>query len=100
MPQFHRVLVCLALLASLGLAASTDAKLEKDIQARFARSKIAVNHFQVRVRDSVATIDGRTSVPQHKGTATRLARHAGALKVVNRVQIVSTQPRPRAHVKR
>ena len=65
----------------------SDASLESAIRARFAKSKISVNRFEVRVQGGVATIDGRTDVIQHKGTATRLAKTAGAVAVVNRVQI-------------
>jgi len=73
----------------------TDAQLEKAIQERFAKSKIAVNKFQVRVQGGTATIEGRTDVIQHKGTATRLARITGATAVVNKVQ-VSDQARQKA----
>jgi hypothetical protein len=83
--------------ARKGGPASTvpDAQLEKAIQERFAKSKIAVNKFQVRVQGGTATIEGRTDVVQHKGTATRLARIAGATAVVNKVQ-VSDQARQKA----
>ena len=104
----HRLLCCLALLAVAGLgqtppaarpvspavkknspghSASSDVELEKNIRARFARSKISTNNFQVRVQGGVATITGRTGVLQHKGTATRLARNAGAVKVINQVEV-------------
>ncbi|HUO31862.1 MAG TPA: BON domain-containing protein [Bryobacteraceae bacterium] len=65
----------------------SDAQLEKAIRARFAASKISTHHFQVHVQGGVATIDGQTDVLQHKGTATRLAKNAGAVKVVNRVAV-------------
>lgn len=65
----------------------TDAELERAIRARFAKSKIAVNNFQVRVQGGIATIEGTTSVVQHKGAATRMARGAGAKEVVNKVKI-------------
>ena len=102
------MLFCLALLAIAGLgqtppaskpispavkksapghSASSDAEMEKKIRARFARSKISINNFQVRVQGGVATISGRTEVLQHKGTATRLARTAGATQVVNQVEV-------------
>ncbi len=68
-------------------AARSDAQIEADIRARFARSKINEDKFQVRVQGGVATIEGRTDVIQHKGTATRLAKTAGAAAVNNRVQI-------------
>lgn len=65
----------------------SDRELEAAIRARFARSKIAANGFQVRVQGGVATLEGRTNVIQHKGTATRLARAAGARQVVNRIEL-------------
>ena len=68
-------------------AAVPDAQLEKDIRARFAKSKISTHKFQVHVQGGVATIEGQTDVLQHKGTATRLAKSAGAIKVVNRIGV-------------
>ena len=68
-------------------ATPSDAALERSIRERFARSKIARNHFTVRVKDGVATLEGQTDVIQHKGTATRLAKSMGARQVVNRIQI-------------
>jgi hypothetical protein len=67
--------------------ALSDTQIEAAIRARFAKSKISVNNFQVRVQGGVATIEGRTEVMQHKGTATRLAKGAGASAVNNKVQI-------------
>jgi len=64
-----------------------DAEIEKAIRARFAASKISTHHFQVHVQGGVATIEGQTDVLQHKGTATRLAKSAGAIRVVNRVAV-------------
>jgi osmotically-inducible protein OsmY len=65
----------------------SDAQLETAIRARFARSKINADKFQVRVQGGVATIEGKTDVIQHKGVATRMSRNAGAIAVNNRVQI-------------
>jgi hypothetical protein len=65
----------------------SDAEIEKAIRARFATSKISTHHFQVHVQGGVATIEGQTDVLQHKGVATRLAKTAGAIKVVNRVAV-------------
>jgi len=64
-----------------------DAQMEAAIRAKFARSKISADKFQVRVQGGVATIEGKTDVVQHKGTATRMAKTAGALAVNNHVQI-------------
>jgi hypothetical protein len=65
----------------------TDAQTEAAIRAKFAKSKISTDKFQVHVQGGVATIEGRTDVVQHKGTATRMAKTAGALAVNNHVQI-------------
>ena len=65
----------------------SDPQLESAIRAKFAKSKINANKFTVHVQGGVATLEGRTDVIQHKGTATRLARTSGALAVNNRIQI-------------
>jgi osmotically-inducible protein OsmY len=72
---------------SAAAPARSDAQIEADIRARFAKSKINADKFQVRVQGGVATLEGRTDVIQHKGTATRLAKNAGAAAVNNRIQI-------------
>ncbi len=64
-----------------------DAQLEKDIRARFAASKISTHHFDVHVQGGVATLEGKTDVLQHKGTATRLAKTCGAIAVVNKIVV-------------
>jgi osmotically-inducible protein OsmY len=72
---------------SSATAQVSDADIERDIKARFARSKIASNNFQVKVQSGVATLDGTANVVQHKGIATRMARNAGARQVVNRIKV-------------
>ena len=74
----------------------SDAQIEKDLRARLAASaKISADHFTVHVQGGVATLEGQTSVVQHKGTATRMAKSAGAVRVVNRIQ-VSQEAREKA----
>lgn len=68
-------------------AMKPDAEIEATIRAKFARSKINVEKFQVHVQGGVATIEGQTEVLQHKGTATRLAKNSGAIKVVNHIAV-------------
>lgn len=68
-------------------AAASDADIERDIRARFSKSKISANGFEVHVRNGTAVITGRTEVIQHKGVATRLAKSGGATKVENRIEI-------------
>jgi len=65
----------------------SDVRLEAAIRAKFARSKIDADKFQVHVQGGVATIEGRTDITQHKGVATRLAKTGGALAVNNHIQV-------------
>jgi hypothetical protein len=65
----------------------SDVQLEAVIRAKFAKSKIGADKFTVRVQGGVATIDGNTDVVQHKGTATRMCKTAGAVAVNNRVKV-------------
>jgi hypothetical protein len=73
--------------AAAGPARKPDAVIEAVIRAKFAKSKINVEKFQVHVQGGVATIEGHTGVVQHKGVATRMARTAGAIAVNNHIQI-------------
>src|SRR5260370_40159980 len=104
----HRLLSCLVLLGVAGLGqtrpsaqpasttakksapsghtASNDAEMEKAIRVKLAASKISVDTFEVHVQGGVATLTGKTDVLQHTGTPTRLARNAGAAKVVTKIQ--------------
>jgi hypothetical protein len=65
----------------------TDAQIEAAIRIKLTKSKIGADKFQFHVQGGVATIEGRTDVIQHKGAATRMAKTAGALAVVNHIQI-------------
>ena len=65
----------------------TDAQIEAAIRAKLAKSKIGADKFQFHVQGGVATIEGHTDVIQHKGAATRMAKTAGAIAVVNHIQI-------------
>ena len=73
--------------ATIGRPAASDAEIERTIRAKFAKSKISADKFTVKVQGGVATIEGRSDVVQHKGTATRMAKTGGAIKVVNKVQL-------------
>lgn len=77
---------------------SSDVQIERNIRAKFAKSKINVEHFTVTVQSGVATIEGKTNVIQHKGVATRLAKTGGALAVQNHIQI-SDEARAKAAAK-
>src|SRR5262249_52707973 len=70
-----------------GTTAQEDKAIEAEIRARLEKSKIGKDGFKVRVQGGVATWEGTTSVVQHKGAATRMAKSAGAKAVVNNIQV-------------
>src|SRR5271155_3686216 len=65
----------------------SDAEIEATIKAKLLKSKIGKEGFQVHVKDGVATWTGSTTIMQHKGAATRMAKTAGALQVVNNIKV-------------
>ncbi len=69
------------------ISAQDDLRIEQTIKAKLAKSKIGLDHFTVHVQGGIATWQGRTSVIQHKGAATRMAKSAGAAAVVNNIEI-------------
>ncbi len=73
--------------AGTNKTADDDRRIEAAIRARFAKSKINADHFQVHVQGGVATVEGRTDIIQRKGVATRLAKAGGATAVVNKIEI-------------
>ena len=68
-------------------ATPTDAQIDATIRAKLAKSKIGKDGFKFRVQRGVVTWEGTTGVIQHKGSATRMARTAGAVQVINNIQI-------------
>lgn len=72
---------------SQGTGATQDAQIEAEIRARLAKSVIGKDGFTVRVQGGVAYWEGTTDVVQHKGSATRMAKSAGATKVINHIKI-------------
>ena len=93
-----------------GANALQDKETEALIRTKLAKSKIGKDGFTVRVQGGVAYWDGSTNVVQHKGAATRMAKTAGAKKVVNNIKVSDVaketaaanleQGRRRAQVKR
>jgi hypothetical protein len=65
----------------------SDAEIEATIKGKLAKSKIGKDGLQVHVKDRVATWTGTTTVMQHKGAATRMAKTAGATRVQNNIKI-------------
>ena len=97
-------------IAGQGTTAQQDKEMEAVIRAKLAKSKIGKDGFSVRVQGGVAFWDGSTNVVQHKGAATRMAKTAGAKRVVNSIKVSDAgketasanleQGRRRAQVKR
>ena len=80
----------------------SDAEIEQKIRTKLEKSKIGKDGFVAHVKGGVVTWEGRTAVPQHKGAATRMAKSAGAVRVVNNIRVNDGlkpgQPLHRAHV--
>ncbi len=68
-------------------ATVSDSQIEATIRTKLAKSKIGKDGFRFKVQRGVVTWEGATNVVQHKGSATRMARSAGALQVVNNIQV-------------
>ncbi len=64
-----------------------DAQIDTTIRAKLAKSKIGKDGFRFKVARGIVTWEGNTDVMQHKGSATRMAKSAGAVQVVNNIQI-------------
>ena len=79
----------------------TDAQIDATIRAKLAKSKIGKDGFRFKVARGVVTWEGNTSVIQHKGAATRMAKTAGAAQVVNNIQIsADAKAKAAAHLKK
>ncbi len=93
-----------------GTNAQEDKQIEATIRAKLAKSKVGKDGFTVRVQGGIAYWEGSTDVVQHKGSATRMAKTAGAKSVVNNIKVSDAakekaadnleQGRRRAQVKR
>src|ERR1700733_11164062 len=70
-----------------GTTAQQDKQIEAAIKAKLEKSKIGKDGFKVHVQGGVATWEGTTTVLQHKGAATRMAKTAGAKAVVNHIKV-------------
>jgi len=79
----------------------TDSQIDATIRAKLAKSKIGKDGFRFKVQHGVVTWEGTTNVIQHKGSATRMARTAGATQVINNIQIsASAKAKAAANLKK
>ena len=79
-----------------GISAQQDKVIEAVIRAKLAKSKIGKDGFIVRVQGGIAYWEGTTTIPQHKGAATRMAHTAGAPNVINNIKVSQTGTAPSA----
>jgi len=77
-------------------SAQQDKFVEATIRAKLAKSKIGKDGFTVRVQGGVAYWEGTTTVPQHKGAATRMAHTSGAPNVINNIRVTRSGVEPSA----
>lgn len=68
-------------------ATLSDAQIDATIRTKLAKSKIGKDGFRFKVQRGVVTWEGSTNVVQHKGSATRMAKAAGAVQVINNIQV-------------
>lgn len=96
--------------AAKAVSADQDKRIEATIREKLAKSVVGKDGFTVRVQGGVAYWEGTTNVIQHKGSATRMAKASGAIRVVNNIKVSEAakakaadnleQGRRRAQVKR
>ncbi len=83
------------------MGAQTDSQIDATIRMKLAKSKIGKDGFHFHVQHGVVTWEGSTNVMQHKGSATRMARTAGATQVINNIQVsASAKEKSTANLKR
>lgn len=69
------------------VGAVPDSQIDAAIRTKLAKSKIGKDGFKFHVQRGVVTWEGFTNVAQHKGSATRMAKTAGASQVINNIQV-------------
>lgn len=97
-----KVLSMLLCLFSMLVAATPDKTIERSLRARLARSKMAADRLSFTVNQGVVEWSGQVKISQRKGAATRMAKAAGATRVVNNISVngaddpkAAAQPNPR-----
>jgi hypothetical protein len=66
---------------------STDAQIEAQLHDRLTKSVIGKDGFVAKVKAGIVYWEGTTTVAQHKGAATRMAKSSGARRVVNNIKV-------------
>lgn len=90
------ILFLCALTVSAVEPPASDSQIEANLRERLAKSVIGKDGFVPKVKDGVVYWSGATAVPQHKGAATRMAKSAGARRVVNNIRVSGAKPKETA----
>ena len=86
------LLLALALVAGV----ADDNAILARLKQKMSRSKLKSDDLKYQVKDGVVEWSGTVSVSQRKGTATRMAKTAGAKRVVNRILVKASAGRSAA----
>ncbi len=85
-----RLLLFLALLIPANATVAEDARITNKIKTKLSLSKLRSDSLQYKVHDGIVEWSGTVHIPQRKGVATRMAKSAGASRVVNRIVVQSS----------
>jgi|GEM_PF-2021709 len=97
-----RILASLLVVLSLWGGSGEDALIASRLKSKMARSKLKSDGLQYRVEGGMVEWSGTVKIPQRKGAATRMAKSAGAKRVLNRIVVQgnstagAAKPSPRA----
>ena len=86
------VLLTVALMAGV----ADDNAIAARLKQKMSRSKLKSDDLKYHVKDGVVEWSGAVSVAQRKGAATRMAKTAGAKRVVNRIVVKGNASHPAA----
>jgi len=82
-----RFLAFLVVGVLLWAATPEDAAISAKLKQKLSRSKLNSDGLQYKVQNGVVEWSGSVQIPQRKGAATRMAKSAGAKRVVNRITV-------------
>lgn len=84
-----RLFLILTLLISARATVNEDTAITNKLKAKLSHSRLRSDPLQYKVLDGVVEWSGTVRIPQRKGAATRMAKSAGAKRVVNRIVVQS-----------
>jgi hypothetical protein len=65
-----------------------DPQILAQLKAKMRRSKLRADKLEYTVKDGTVEWRGNVAIPQRKGAATRMAKAAGAKRVVNHIRVL------------